>query len=368
MQAVKMRLNDWAHLAPWSWVNFWPNFLEGMNQERHPWRFNNYGNRLEGVDGWNSSMVKTVQRALDPFLVVDTGLLAMNPVIKEDSKSASVQWPYRVPTYAPGDVIERSLEVFNGALSGATFALRYAGHWDGPSGSVAAAALTSDSFPIQAGFHASRSIRLTAPMSDLPRRPLYLVVESLREGQVVYREDRIRLMVSRLKESAAAVFAGADDQTQGNWKGRYGKDGFALAGGSVKMPSALEFTWLSNEEWTWEISTDDKPALQNSEDSSGPKPRRAACRYGETVCFSLDLGKAPHRLSLYCVDWDRTSRQMEVLLNETDSGKELARQTLGDFTHGRWLTWIASGRITVEVVRTQGNNASLSGVFVDPNP
>ena len=59
---------------------------------------------------------------------------------------------------------------------------------------------------------------------------------------------------------------------------------------------------------------------------------------------------------------------MEVLLTGTDSGKELGRQGLGDFTHGCWLTWIASGRITVEVVRTQGNNAVVSGVFVDPNP
>jgi hypothetical protein len=88
-----------------------------MSQERHPWRFNNYGNRRDGVDGWNSPIVKSVQRALDPFLVVDTGLLRMNPVIQEASSSGRVDWPYRTPVYGPGEVIERSVGVFNGSLS-----------------------------------------------------------------------------------------------------------------------------------------------------------------------------------------------------------------------------------------------------------
>jgi hypothetical protein len=171
-----------------------------------------------------------------------------------------------------------------------------------------------------------------------------------------------------LKENATAVFAGADDQTRGDWKGRYGKDGFVLAGASVKMPKALEFTWLSGEEWTWEASTDDKRALENGDDSPGSELRQAACRYGETVSFSLDLGSVPHRLSLYCSDWDNTGRQMEVLLSRTDSGNELTRQTIGSFTQGRWLTWTASGRITAEITRTRGNNAVLSGVFVDSLP
>jgi hypothetical protein len=368
MQAVKLRLHDWAHLAPWSWVNYWPNFLEGMSQARHPWRFNNYGDRREGVDGWNSPMVQTVQRALDPFLIVDTGLLQMNPVIQEDSPSGRVQWPYRVPVYAPGEVIERSLAVFNGALSRASFALRHTAHWDTPNGPVARAAQTTDSFRIQPGFHTLRSIRFTAPASDRPQRTLYLMVESLREGQVVYREDRIRFTVSRLPESATAVFAGADDQTHGNWRGRYGQEGLALAGAPVRMPPALEFAWLNGEEWIWEASTEDPRALKNGDDSSDHPSRRAACRYGETVSFSLDLGPAPRRLSLYGVDWDHAGRQMEVVLSGTDSGKELARHTVDSFTQGRWLTWTASGRITAEITRTGGNNAVVSGVFVDPLP
>jgi hypothetical protein len=313
-------------------------------------------------------MVKTVQRALDPFLVVDTGLLAMNPVIHEDSRNNAVAWPYRVPVVAPGEIIERPIEVFNSALSGATFALRYEARWDHPGGPVAVVERRTDPFSIQPGSHASRSIRFAAPMSDLPRRPLHLIVESLREGRAVNREDRIRLIVSRAKESATAVYAGADDVTRGDWRGRYGKDGFALAGAPAKMPRASEFTWLSGGEWTWENSTQDARALESGDDPQDPGSRRAACRYGEAVSFSLDLGTAPRRLSLYCIDWDATGRQMEVVLSGTETGNELSRQTIGSFTQGRWLTWTASGCISVEVRRTGGNNAVLSGVFIDPIP
>jgi hypothetical protein len=162
MQAVKMRMNDWAHFAPWSWLNFWPNFLEGMNQERHPWIFNNYGNRRDGVDGWDSPVVRTVQRAMHPFLVVDSGLLKMNPAIRENSKSGRIEWPYRVPVYAPQDRVERSIEVFNGALSGSLLALRWSAHWDTLDGPLALPAQTSDIFEIQPGFHSARPITFAA--------------------------------------------------------------------------------------------------------------------------------------------------------------------------------------------------------------
>jgi hypothetical protein len=51
---IKFRFCDYAYFAPWSWINSWPNFLEGMNAERHPWVRDKYGDRKDGVDGWGS--------------------------------------------------------------------------------------------------------------------------------------------------------------------------------------------------------------------------------------------------------------------------------------------------------------------------
>ena len=45
--------------------------LEGMNHQRHPWKTNDHDDRTDRVDGWDSPIVTSVQRALHPYLVLD---------------------------------------------------------------------------------------------------------------------------------------------------------------------------------------------------------------------------------------------------------------------------------------------------------
>ena len=194
-QALAMRLNDWAHFAPWSWLNFWPNFLEGMNSRRHPWKFNNYGDRRDGVDGWDSPIVKTVQWALHPYLVVDRGLLEMNPAIRENSRSGKIGWPYRLPRYATGSRIERSIELFNGALAGNRLQLRWQARWDHAAGPVAGEGAVPPC-TIEPGFHATQTVAFDAPQVDGAERTLCLVLEVVKDGQVVNRDDHTRLTVT----------------------------------------------------------------------------------------------------------------------------------------------------------------------------
>ncbi len=195
MQALRMRLNDWAHLAPWSWVNYWPNFLEGMNAERHPWKFNDYGDRKDGVDGWGSPIVQAVQWALHPYLVIDRGLLDLNPKIKENSKSGTVGWPYLVSSYAAGAKIQRRIEVFNNAMSGEQFILNWSAHWDGPAGPLIKRGSVGP-LTIKPGFHATQTVAFDAPEPDRKERSLYLVLESVKEGKVVYRDQRSRFTMT----------------------------------------------------------------------------------------------------------------------------------------------------------------------------
>jgi hypothetical protein len=32
-----LRINNWCYMAGWSWINYWPNFLQGMNHDLHAW-------------------------------------------------------------------------------------------------------------------------------------------------------------------------------------------------------------------------------------------------------------------------------------------------------------------------------------------
>lgn len=193
--AQQLRLKEWTHFAPWSWVNYWPNFLEGMCHDRHPWTQNNYPDRRDGVDGWGSPMVSAVQRALHPYLVVDVDLLERNPAIRETSKEGKVGWPYATPVYAAGSNIERKNDVFNGALAGTRMQLRWSARWDSPDGPEDSTGMIGP-FEIQPGFHSARMLALRAPQPERHERVLYLVLESIKDGVVVYREDRIHFTVT----------------------------------------------------------------------------------------------------------------------------------------------------------------------------
>ena len=194
-QALAMRLNDWAHFAPWSWVNFWPNFLEGMNSQRHPWKSNNYGDRKDGVDGWGSLIVKAVQWALHPYLVFDRELLEMNPTIRENSHSGKVGWPYKLPKCPAGSRIERRIEVFNAGLAGNQLQLRWQARWDDAAGPLVSEG-TLPPCTIEPGFHATQTVAFDAPKLPGADRTLCLVLEVVKDGQVVNRDDRTRLTVT----------------------------------------------------------------------------------------------------------------------------------------------------------------------------
>jgi hypothetical protein len=194
-QTLAMRLNDWAHFAPWSWLNFWPNFLEGMNAQRHPWKTNDYGDRKDGIDGWGSPIVKTVQWALHPYLVVDRGLIEIKPPFRENSRSGAAGMASRPPLYSAGARIQRRIELFNGALTGNRLQLHWQARWDNASGRIVAEGAVPPC-TIEPGFHATQTVAFDAPQLDGMDRTLCLVLEVVKDGQVVNRDDHTRLTVT----------------------------------------------------------------------------------------------------------------------------------------------------------------------------
>jgi hypothetical protein len=178
--AVKMRLDDWAHFAPWDWINYWPNFLEGMNHDRHPWKRNDHADRTDAIDGWNSQIVESVQRALNPFLIQDRQVLGEKPGLPS--------------TISSGQSVERSVEVFNGAIAGNQLTLTWSAHWDKPDGPLAVNG-GEISCEIEPGFHAPKTISFLAPPPEGKPRELYLVMESHQDGQTVFREEGIHLTI-----------------------------------------------------------------------------------------------------------------------------------------------------------------------------
>ena len=101
-----------------------------------------------------------------------------------------------------------------------------------------------------------------------------LVLESIKGGKTVYREDRIQLQALTKDEPASSArFLGQDDKTQGDWRAKYGRTGHDLPAVATSLPKDLTIDGCRADTWVWAKQTEDSRAL-----ASAGKGRAAACR------------------------------------------------------------------------------------------
>lgn len=161
--------------------------------------------------------------------------------------------------------------------------------------------------------------------------------------------------------SSTVTFVGVDSDTQGTWKGIYGADGYVIVNDATRLPSYVTAVTPSGKsDWTWNWSTTDVRGLQRANASD----RLLACWY-ETA-YSINIGvndSQTHRLAMYFVDADTTSRSQKVELWDGSNGALLNSQTLSGFNGGKWLTYDFKGPIRVTITKTAGGNGVISGLF-----
>jgi len=361
-QALAMRMNDWAYFASWSWLNYWPNFLEGMNAERHPWKYNDYGDRKDGVDGWGSPSIQAVQWALHPYLVIDRGLLEFNPTIKENSKAGKMVWPYRLPVYEGGAKVERQIELFNNSLSTGNFTVKWAAHWDSPAGAVVAQG-EAGPLKIEAGCHATQTVAFDAPNPEREDRTLYLVLESVKDGERVMRDERSRLTVTkRALPASAATFIEMDKITGAAWNGKYGQQGYWLAGAESKLPGDVKVDATNIVQKIWEKETSEPRVPAGEEGKRVAAGWEGAQRY---LTFTLDVGDTPRKISLYFYIWKQRDWTWQTVMIRSMDGRLLDERRMDHFKDGCYLSWKIKGRVQVEIQNRRVCDGFFSGLFVD---
>lgn len=161
-------------------------------------------------------------------------------------------------------------------------------------------------------------------------------------------------------KSQTATFIAADTTTKGAWAS-YGSDGAAIAQFPALLPSYAKVTGNSPYLYTWVASTTDPRGLPWG------AARVATCWYGSgwTTNISITDG-ATHKLAMYFVDWDSTSRTETVQVLNTATGAVIDTRPLSNFNGGIYLVWNVSGNVTVKITQISGANAVLSGIFFSP--
>ena len=186
-EALKGRCANWAYYSGWDWINYWPNFLEGMSATKHVWKQQYHEDRKDGIDGWNSPVINWVQRAFSPCLVLDADFYFTNG-------SYSEKWPAKLPTYLPEQALERTVQVFNDELDGDELRLRWSLHWDSPRGPRLEG--KEKLLKIKPGFHVAETIRAQIPTTHTREtRPLYLVLESVKGGRLRFHDESVEFLV-----------------------------------------------------------------------------------------------------------------------------------------------------------------------------
>ena len=172
----------------------------------------------------------------------------------------------------------------------------------------------------------------------------------------------VHVTVTTAGSNSTSTFVGTDTTTRGTWKGVYGTDGAVLVNDSTTLPPYATVTTTAAN-WTWAASTADVRALQKKAGSD----RIAATWYAAgTAALDVNLTDgAPHRVSLYVVDWDNVGRVERVDVRDAATNALLDSRTVSGFGGGTYLSWTMQGHVVINVVNVAGVNAVVSGIFFD---
>ena len=163
--------------------------------------------------------------------------------------------------------------------------------------------------------------------------------------------------------SASATFLGVNTTRGGTWKGALGLEGHVVVADSQILPSYVSMQTAGKSDWTWEYSTSDTRALQRNSLTS----RLAACWFSGTnfdIAMNLTDGNL-HRVSLYCLDWDRANRQQRVEILDAATLQVLHSYNLSNFGAGAYLNYTLKGSVIIRFTKVSSFNAVVSGVFFD---
>ena len=162
--------------------------------------------------------------------------------------------------------------------------------------------------------------------------------------------------------STSATFLNEDTTTQGNWIGAYGTQGYDVIANATSLPGNATITPSGASTYVWP-STTAVQALQDASDTG----RTAACWYSSTsftVAVNLTDGQS-HDLALYALDFDNKGRSEEIQILSASTGAVLDTETISSFSGGVYLQWMVTGSVVIKVIKLDGPNAVVSGIFID---
>src|SRR5256885_5156880 len=161
--------------------------------------------------------------------------------------------------------------------------------------------------------------------------------------------------------TSSASFIAVDATTHGSWKGTYGADGYNTINDRTTYPSYAQVGASSQLSYVWNASTNDLRGLQKVATND-----RLAATWYATTFFTIDLNfsdGAAHKVALYCLDWDSTSRSQTLDVVDATTNALLDTRSISSFNEGKYLVWEIKGHVKINITKTDGESAVVSGLY-----
>lgn len=153
-----------------------------------------------------------------------------------------------------------------------------------------------------------------------------------------------------------------DTTTQGNWRNTYNYPNVTIIGDGA-VDATITPVPSGENSYTWTTTATSVRTLENLA-STG----RVAGRWASPTDFFVDLNfrdQAVHQVAIYCLDWNETSRTETINVLDATTNAVLDTRSVSNFTEGVYVVWSVTGHVKLQIIRTAGNNAVISGVFLN---
>lgn len=161
--------------------------------------------------------------------------------------------------------------------------------------------------------------------------------------------------------STAATFISTDTTTRGSWKGVYGADGYQAIADVTNLPAYAQLTVTGNNTHVWAPGTTDTRALQKNVGTD-----RIAAAWYSRLSFSINVNLTdgnPHRVAVYFLDWDSSTRVVQVDVVNASTNALLDSRTMSTFNGGKYLVWNLRGNVKFNIILVSGVNCVVSGLY-----
>jgi len=167
-----------------------------------------------------------------------------------------------------------------------------------------------------------------------------------------------------------------DSVTSGNWKGRYGQDGYELFGyannaDAKKLPAYIDSVILQkNGTVIWDSLSNDGRVLQaptgNAKLAAAIITRDPEATNQTMTVDVFCNDSQPHNISLYFLDFDNKNRRSAIEIFDLKTLNIIAPvQMVKHYENGKYISFSFDKSIRIRVNQVRGANAAVSGIFFD---